>query len=301
MIIKKILAISLFVFLLSSCSSVVSINPKEIVSYSNELNAKEPYEEPFISYFKKRELLLTFVAANHVENEDNSTCKTIRDEFKKNQYNFLLVEGMAFSQINNESDIQYAKDCEKNNYKNCGEDVCAINEALRQNTSFNYAEPSDLTIKEEIMRLGYTAEELVFFYGLRQIPQLKRQGINDIEGLKKKMISYLERASLKRIKLDTVFTLSAFEKMYFKKYGKNINYLEVTTDDVSPRVDNNPSWANTMSHDVGVIRNEFIMKMVEERVNSYKKVIIVYGSGHLVQTRDALMKAFGSVENVKTH
>ncbi|MBP9680121.1 MAG: hypothetical protein KBD76_01850 [Bacteriovorax sp.] len=208
---------------------------------------------------------------------------------------------MAFSQVNNEADIEYAKECEENGYKNCGEGVCAINEALKMNISFNYAEPSDLTIKERILQRGYAGEELVFFYGLRQLPQLKRQGASDEEGIKKKLISYLERASLKRIKLNSVFTLNDFEKMYFTKLGKKIDYLKISTDDVSPQVDNDPSWANKMSLDVGVIRNEFIIKMVEERVNIYKKVMIVYGSGHLVQTREALTKAFNSVENIKRY
>lgn len=270
--------------------------------YSEELGKIEPFQTPFISTFTKNSFQLDFVAADHVEGDQNSTCKTIRDFFKKAPPRFLLVEGRAFSEINDDEQIKVAQECEKNNYKGCGEDACAINLALAKKIPFNYAEPDDVSIKNSVIQSGYTDRELLFFYGLRQIPQYIRQGINDEKTIKRRMLQYLEHTGIRRLKISApIMSLEEFEKIFFAKLARKIDYLMVNTDIVSPRVDNRPEWPNRMSYQVGEVRELHIARMIEERVNEYQHVMIVYGAGHLVKERAALEAAFSSVKNVKLY
>lgn len=299
--------VPLFLF---SCSSVdirknlepIKINLKDLRPYSEALGRLEPFEAPYVSTFTKESLALDFVAADHVEGDQNSTCRTIEDLFKKAPPRFLLVEGWAFSEINDVEQIKVAQECEKNNYKGCGEDACAINLALAKKIPFNYAEPDDASIKNSVIQAGYTDRELLFFYGLRQIPQYIRQGIKDEKAIKHRLLQYLEHAGIRRLKIGTpVMSLEEFEKIFLSKLSRKVDYLKVDTELVSPRLDNGPEWSNRMSHQVGEVREHHIAKMIEARVNEYQHVIIVYGAGHLVKERAALEKAFGAVENFKLY
>lgn len=281
----------------------IYIDLSDLRPYSEELNKQEPFagEAPYISTFTKSKFKLSFVAAEHVEGNKNSTCQTIKDEFKTGGFKFLLVEGMPFTKINDEKQIHVTKECIANNYKGCGEDNCAVQEALSKKISFNYAEPDDLMIKSRIEQKNYTDRELLFFYGLRQIPQIIKQGAADEKTVKRRLNQYLENVANNRLFVDPIMKLDEFENRFKDKLGRTLEYMKVDTDLVSPRVDENPEWSNKISFEVGQVREEFIAKMIEDRVNEYKKVIIVYGQGHLVKERIALQKAFSKVKNLKLY
>lgn len=295
------------IFLIMSLSlwcsaSNIQIDLSDLRPYSEELNKQEPFfgAAPYLSTFTKNKFKLSFVAAEHVEGHSNTTCKTIKDEFKRGGFKFLLVEGMPFTKINDEKQIQITQDCIASN-KGCAEDTCAIEEALNKKISFNYAEPDDLTIKNSISEKGYTDRDLLFFYGLRQIPQLIRQGASDEKTVKRRLSQYLENTAKNRLFIEPLMNLDEFEKTFKDKLDRSIDYMKINADLVSPRVDENPEWSNKVSFEVGQVREHSIAKMIEQRVNEYKKVIIVYGQGHLVKERKALEKAFGQVKNTKPY
>lgn len=281
----------------------IQIDLSELRPYSEELNKQEPFAgaAPYVSTFTKSGLKLAFVAAEHVEGNKNPTCQTIRDEFKKGGFRFLLVEGMPFTKINDEKQVQVTKECIANAYKGCGEDVCAVQEALGKNISFNYAEPSDLAIKSHLVQKDYTDRDLLFFYGLRQIPQIIRHGATDEKTVKRRLTQYLDNVAKNRLIVEPAMNIEEFENIFNDKLGRVLEYMKVNSELVSPRIDSNPEWSNKISYEVGQVREEFIVKMIEQRVNEYKKVIIVYGQGHLVKERIALQKAFGKVKNAKPY
>ncbi len=281
----------------------IQINLSDLRPYSEELSKQEPFAgaAPYVSTFTKGQYKLAFVAAEHVNGNNNSTCQTINNEFKNGGYRFLLVEGMPFTEINDEKQIQVTRDCIANDFKGCGEDSCAVQKALNKKISFNYAEPSDLVIKSRVLQKDYTDRELLFFYGLRQIPQIINQGAVDEKTIKRRLNQYLENVAKNRLLVEPAMNLHEFEIIFKNKLGRAIDYLKVNTDLVSPRTDENPEWSNTISFEVGQVREEFIAKMIEKRVNEYKKVIIIYGQGHLVKERIALKNAFGKVKDTKPY
>lgn len=295
----KVIKVIIFCLFMTSCSHQgIVFNSRLIEDYRIKSNEKEKFQQPYISIFTHKKYQLHFVAAKHQNGAEGSTCRTIRDAFKK-KFNFLIVEGVAFSTINNPQDINFVKQCKDNNFKNCGEDTCAVAEALSANTPFSYAEPDDLMIKEKIKLMGYTEEEMAFLYALRFIPEIRRMNINDIDGIKNRLQKYLKNLSTKRLNLASDMTLDNFEKIHKEKYNSPINYLEIDTNTTSPQIDQNPSWANILASKIGRIRNEFILKMIQDRLNQYHDVIVVYGAGHLVELRPALESMLGQSSDFK--
>lgn len=206
--------------LIGCVTNSIRISPDLIQPYSDKANAQEKFQVPYIAAYKKGPHRLWFVGAEHVANSDNPTCQTIRQVFQDNSPNFLIVEGMAYSQINDPAQIAYAKKCEETHYKNCGEDACAINEAFRRRIAFNYGEPTDSDIKEAMIAKGYSDRDLIFFYALRQVPHLKRQGIVRAVAIRDELASKLPQYS-RRLQTNATLSLLEFEKFYLAKLGNS--------------------------------------------------------------------------------
>ena len=54
-----------------------------------------------------------------------------------------------------------------------------------------------------------------------------------------------------------------------------------------------------MAHEVVMARERHILSIIEMLINRFDRVIVVYGSGHLVKERDALGKLFGLSKDIK--
>lgn len=284
--------------LLGCASKSIRISPELLQPYSEEENAKEEFEAPYVAAYEKGPYRLWFVAAAHVANSDNPTCRTIRKAFQELTPTFLIVEGTSYSQVNDPTQISYAKKCEQTQYANCGEDACAINEALRRGVNFNYGEPLDVSIKDAMIAEGYSDHDLIFFYALRQVPQLKRRAVTKESMIRDQLSKKLPLYS-QRLQTNATLSLQEFEKAYRAKFDSPIDYGKIDTDTVSPRVDGNLSWANKFSSKLGLVRERFLTSMIEKRLNEYGTVLVVYGQGHLVKQRKALKQAMGNPNDSK--
>jgi hypothetical protein len=93
-------------------------------------------------------------------------------------------------------------------------------------------------------------------------------------------------------------TRTQFEELHEKRFGRKIRYAKVTTAMVGP-LKQGPYWSNQLSYVVGQCREKAIAKNIQYQLNRHKKVLVIYGQGHLVQLRNSLTKAMGKSKNNK--
>lgn len=282
----------------------IEFSTRQLRDYTKELEDEEKYKAPFIANYNYGAKNLVFVASLHTSGSNNTTHKTIEKAFNEFKPDFLIVEGSAFTIISDPDDIAYAKACAKRKYKYCGEDAYAINQALKAKIPFSYGEPSDVSVFEVLKKNGISAEEMVVFYTLKNIPQWRRSALDTHEDLKtlwnKKLKETLTKYS-RKFNTPTVMNAENFKKIYKAKMGIDFNFIDITDAAISPQIDKNPKWTNKMAHAVDVVRENFLVNQMEKRLNKYKKILVVYGVSHLVKQREMLNNTFGDSMDMSVH
>lgn len=274
----------------------ITLDTSLLRNYSQTLEYQEKLRAPFISSYVYGDKNLVYVAALHTDGTPNTTHQTIEKAFADFKPDFLIVEGSAFTIISDPDDIKYAKTCFKRKYKNCGEDAFAINQALAAKIPFIYGEPSDAAIHSTLKKRLITDDELIAFYALREIPKWKWAGVKPDKELlalwNKKLVESLASAS-RKFRARTPMSETRFASVYRAKMGKEFNYMDINDETISPQTDRNPKWSNKIAYLVDALREDFLVKQIEKRVNKYKKVLIVYSSSHLIKQRAMLSDVFG--------
>ncbi|MDD4974070.1 MAG: hypothetical protein PHY93_06945 [Bacteriovorax sp.] len=274
----------------------VHLDSSLIQNYTQTLEYQEKLRAPFIASYNYGDKNLVYVAALHTDGAGNATHQTITKAFQEFKPEFLIVEGSAFTIVSDPDDIKYANNCQKMNFKSCTEDAFAIIEALKVKIPFCYGEPSDAAIHSTLKKRFITDDELIAFYALRNIPQWKRAGIKPSPELtatwNKKLVEVLVRSS-RKFRAKTAMSEAKFKKIYKAKMGRDFNFYDISDDTISPQIDRSPKWANKMAHLVDVLREQFLAKQIETRLNKHKRVLVVYGSAHLIKHRPMLSKVFG--------
>jgi hypothetical protein len=282
----------------------VHLDSSLIQNYTQTLEYQEKLKAPFIASYNYGEKKLVYVAAVHSDGSGNLTHQAIKKAFQEFKPDFLIVEGSAFTIVSDPDDIKYANICQKQSFKNCAEDAFAITEALKANIPFCYGEPSDAAIHSNLKKRFITDDELIAFYALRNIPQWKRIGIKPSPELtaawSKKLVEALAKSS-KKFRAKTVMSEAKFKKIYKAKMGTAFNFSDISDETISPQIDQNPKWANKMAHLVDVLREQFLVKQIETRLNKHKKVLVVYGSAHLIKHRPMLSKVFGESTDMSAY
>lgn len=280
----------------------INLDSSLIQTYTQTLEYKEKFRAPFIASYNYGDKNLVYVAALHTDGDQNATHQTIKKAIEMKPH-FLIVEGSAFSIISDPDDIAYANACLKKKFKNCGEDAFAVTEALKAQIPFSYGDPSDAAIHATLKKRFISDDELIAFYTLKNIPQWKRGEMKAGEiGLSwnKKLAAALSRAS-KKFRAKSTMTESKFKKVYKSKMGKDFNFDDITDETLRPQIDQNPKWSNKLAYSIDVLKNQFLVKQIELRLNKYKKVLVVYGSSTLIKHRPMLKEVFGDSTDSSIH
>ena len=147
----------------------------------SEALAKErgPTEAPFIVTYRPGAKVLTFVGADHVFTNDNSTIDSIRRAFADTNPSMVIVEGFPTALGRNPEPILQAvrrRDAPDADSFAQGEPAFTASLALARNVPFVGGEP---TMTEEIDGLvakGYKRDDVLFAFVLRSLGQARRSG-----------------------------------------------------------------------------------------------------------------------------
>ena len=282
------------------------LDEEKILPYVFSMENTHPFDPPYIAFFQHNEKSLYFVVSAHIARitkapiTDHPTLKTIDHIYQHVQPELAIIEGIhTGDKVDAKSIAVAANKCRKIQYEiGCGESFYTINKTEDNYSHYVSGEPSEEEIKTSLINSHFSELDLLGFYVLRQIPTLKRQG-EWSEVKRKKIIYNLLQKFSSQIGTHSTYGLSEFEKWYREHRVGLKNWNEINADDCAPYTGPDATYVQKISHQVGSIRDRFLLKRIQWALDNYKKIIVVYGGSHYLTLRKALENALGRPREVK--
>ena len=239
-----------------------------------------------------------FVAAVHENRNDSRTFQLIRSSFAAFKFDTVIAEGFPTAWGNNPQRIfDYAAKTGAlvDGFVEGGETIPTVSGAKQQDARLIGGEPSDTDIKARVSSEGVTAEDLLGFYVLRNIPQWI--GERKIEGAGDHRLRPLVEAALERnrqslaIASSVLPTYDRWADWYFainrKAIGSGFN-----PEETGPLTDGRYG-SNRIAAAVSRARDSHLHELIVARLNAGESVLVVYGASHLMIQRPALDATLG--------
>lgn len=284
-------------FLAYSASSSPSIE-----RWSPELQDKEPFQSPFVTFFYYAEKQLCFVASKHDPRRDSPTSRTIGAVIQECEPDVLILEGLPnyISASDREGFVREAEECEQNpaSYQ-CGELHWAIAEVKDSHVGIVGAEPG---LEEEMKfiaeqsngKLGF--EDFVGYEISRLIIQAKRLEdfrLEDVPGIVADHLEYL------RLVLPDVgqYDEASYRGWLDEEVG--LSYSELENSSYAPSIEEGSNLLQQMSYHSMLTRDHFLLERIQELLKDVDSIFVMYGSSHLPTLRKALSEGSTRVINKK--
>lgn len=271
-----------------------------VLPYSYELENAQPFARPFLARFEKDDRSLFFVAANH--GCDPKTFRLIDDVLATHRVRLVVVEGFPAGQGINPPEYSRllpgwaaADFC-----KGGGEPAYAAFRAAEHGVSFVGGEPDEHTLVDAALKHGFTPEDLLGFYFVRQLPQFRRDGTLAAKGLDASF-SFLIAAMAERAGLEKAgaqFSLDEFRDWYQKKQGKTFDAAALDDEEPAP-VPSGKYFTQRISTVVGIVRDRVILQRIASFLASHRDLLVVYGGSHFPTLRPAFELLMGKPVEIR--
>jgi hypothetical protein len=266
--------------------------------YNRELQSLAPYRTPYYGYFHKDSKELYYIAAGHQPGPDNDTFKAIREIIQKAKPQIIVIEGLAAERgLSPDFYKIIAQQKEKEDFKTSVEPEYAAYQAIQADIPFIGAEPSDKTVFDQLRQKNYSDNDVVAFYTLRNIHYwVDLDKINE-QSFDQKAQFYLDNLRYyheNNIPAENRLTVQGL-KDWFAKHSpiKGKSILSVNTDDVAPISSPDATYIQKLSASVDEVRERNIDTEFANVLSNYDRVLVVYGSAHLLKSRKVIEKMLG--------
>lgn len=284
--------------LLSSCATVpLQPAPQKLQPWTTQLRDQQP-EDAFAAVYKMGSKRLVFIAATHANRADSLTFRLIEDAFASFHFDSIIAEGFATSRgANPPSLFKYAAESGANadGFVEGGETVPTVLGAQRQKAALWGGEVDDLVLKEAIRAQGFSEQELLGFYVLRNIPQwIGERKIGNAGDARLRPLVETELAR-QREKLTLPATVlpgfAQWAAWYQTLNGKSLD-AAFATEEVGPLADGK-FGTNRIAYAVSLARDAHLHQLIVSHLNAGRSVLVVYGASHLMIHRPALDAVLG--------
>lgn len=250
--------------------------------------------------FEKADRSLFFVAAHH--GCDPETFRLVQDVLANRRVRLVVVEGWPAERGKDPPEFTrlLPEWAAKDFCKGGGESGYAAFHAARRGVSFMGGEPNELALVEAARREGFTSEDLLGFYFVRQVPQFRRDGTLEAKGLDASFRSLVkvmgERAGLEEASAH--FSLDEFREWYRRRQGKTFDVAAMDDEEPAP-IPAGKYFTQRVSSVIGVVRDRLILRSLARALTTEKDLLVVYGASHFPTLRPALESLMGKPIEIK--
>ena len=279
-----------FSLLVLGCTSAPKLDSQKIRPWGKALESEYPQEKAVIAHYHKNDFDLYYLAAHHTETMGSDTLNLVGKLFE-HKFNVLLIEPIPYS--SGESPSWFVEESKKgrtDKFVKGGESALAVILADEKKIPFFAGEPDHQDIYHGLKAKGYTDEDVVGFYVVRQIPQWIREREN-VKGLFERKIPPFILNYCKVFSISKCPTMTEILSWYRNKLGHKLT-PNVSNNETAPIL-GGALFTQKISSDIGFIRDHFTLTLIEKLIRQYKKVAVVYGAGHFVTLRKSFDSAFG--------
>lgn len=277
----------------------ISANPRLIKRLGPDAYRDEPFRAPYIAIFEHDHKLLAFVSGDHADGINSGVARTVRWAFKRFKPLAVVVEGLtAQSPADERKWLEDATWFARSKPEQLAENYYPAYLAHRHGISFVGGEPSRDEQLEALKPLGYTAEDLL---GLTAAANIGAYNINPTydSGTLAKMLDGYLASEARKLGVNGGFRYADFERWYKRRgtVGKPAHHI--TKDDVKPNGEPGANFLQVMAYHLELVREESAVRQIESMLNRHDRVLVVYGSGHLVRQREVWKQALGPSKDYK--
>lgn len=295
------IAVALTAILLASCAgqSRLKADLSKVRPWTTDLERAEPLPAPYVVDFEAGAKALTFLAVEHSNEASSSSLRLVESVMDARRYAAVVLEGIPRSfGVNPAGFLSRAEKDGTSGFYREGERSIAVRMAARKAVPFVGGEPDEDLVKANVLAAGFTVDDLFFFYMLRQVPLWRRDGTLTRGGFEEAYLEYAPEFG-KRLgyKQGEEPNLEAFHRWYQARIGRPFRPRDVSNDTVAPFAAGE-LFSQRISAVTTRVRDEHIVRVVEEMLNRYGRVLMVYGSSHFTMQQLALESMLGKPSRI---
>lgn len=283
--------------LLASALLPLQPAPERLQPWTTALRDRQP-DDAFAAVYRVGPKRLVFVAAKHANRTDSLTFRLIAQAYRTFQFDTVIAEGFATGRgPNPPSILKYAAENgpDKHGFVEGGETVPTVLGAQDEGAVMWGGEAHDLAVKAALITRGFSADDLLGFYVLRNIPQWigerKIANAGDV-GLETLVEAALDKnRSTLGLGPAVLRGFQDWAGWYRALNGKPIG-PDFVTEEVGPLADGR-FGTNRIAYAVSLARDTHLHDRIIRHLNGGESVLVVYGASHLLIHRPALDVVLG--------
>jgi hypothetical protein len=252
----------------------------------------EPFRSPYVAVFERGGKRLVFIAGDHKDGLQSPVAKMLRWAFKKYDPKAVVVEGLSGDAP--EELRKWLDDGEwffKNKPGELAENYYPAVYAHQRGLPFAGGEPSRAESFAALKSRGYTAEDFVAQSAAANTGAYNINHPQTPESLAKALDGHLDEEA-------KALGLKGYSYADFTRWCRERAKLDkpahlLDKDDSRPYDGPDAHFLQKMAYELELVRETSIVRRIETMLRRHDRVLVVYGSGHLVRQRDVWKAALG--------
>jgi len=239
---------------------------------------------PYFAHYRKGRLELVFIAARHEPRMGSPTHRLIKSVIKGFAPAFVITEGLCSDEgVSPRGLLQDAREMKLSG--NLPEPLYAALVAHDHGIPFIGGEPPP-SVTTQALRNEGNDEDALGFLVVRHLGQVRREEPEaELDQRVRQMLPRMRR----RFSLKSNMTLQDFKSWYKKTTSRDFRAVNIDPEEVAPLAMPNAGLLRRMGIAVMLARERHLITLEARLLREHRKVLVIYGSGHLVY-EDAILK-----------
>jgi len=273
----------------------------QIMTMTFEEYAGIEHPTPYVFELEKDNKRLVYFGASHSNIPRDPLFNKLQAKFDQTQPELVFVEGVMRFQERKKELIESLQHADRDQVINeGGESLFTLKLAAEAGVEVDVPEPSDKSIIRNLLQQGFSPDAIFAHEVYLIIDQYYR--IPERPDLEKYLSRYINE-------FQSVTNWSGFEYSlaHAQQIGETIWGREKANPHVAkfagPRVDPTPSketakyqtMISKIARETSYARDRFMVKKIQEALEGYNRLFVVFGASHAVMQEGALRKLFSDL------
>jgi hypothetical protein len=245
-------------------------------------------QAPYFAHYQSGDRELVFLAARHEPRLGSPTHALVEAVIEGFKPDYVVVEGMATEA--GPSPRGALRDARRRRKTgDCPEPLFAMVLAAEQKIPCIGGEPPAAATTAALRRLGSDRDALGFLL-VRHLGQVRRgEALDAIEAKVKRSLPQLRRRFDLKVEMD----LEDFKVWFLERSKTPWSADNLRGDVIAPLAGEKASYLQRMGIAVMLARERHLLALQARLLRVHRRVLVIYGSGHLVYEHDVLQQMLG--------
>lgn len=245
---------------------------------------------PYFSHYKKGGMELVFIAARHEPRVGSPTHSLIKKVIAGFEPKCVITEGLRSEDgYSPEGLIRDARRREKSG--NLPEPLYAALLCSENDIPFIGGEPMPVATTEALRKVTEDDTDILGYLVVRHLGQVRREQPGaEID----KKVERLIPRMIEQFELETALTLDQFKGWYKETTGMEFSAENLRRADIAPIAIEDPKLLKRMGIAAMMAREKHLISFEAKMLLEHRRVLVIYGSGHLVYESEVLEDMLGA-------